>query len=158
MTDLSRFKTKTSKIVNPEPKRRAPKGQRFAMLTEDQLKLLAKASGAAFSVYCYLLMVNWKNFNQPIKLTNKMLTELGVFRDAKARALSQLERVGLIKVERLGKRQAPTITPPKVDATASFPDFRLKPSSHVQCIVRRAARVVPPYGLFRVPDLPKNGH
>jgi predicted transcriptional regulator len=39
-----------------------------------------------------------------------MLTELGVFRDAKARALSQLERVGLIKVERLGKRQAPTIT------------------------------------------------
>jgi predicted transcriptional regulator len=55
-------------------------------------------------------MVNWKNFNQPIKLTNKMLTELGVFRDAKARALSQLERVGLIKVERLGKRQAPTIT------------------------------------------------
>ena len=67
-------------------RRRAPTGQRFAMLTEERLKLLAKVGPrfpAAWSIYCYLLMVNWKKLHQPVKLTNKALAEIGVSKDAK---------------------------------------------------------------------------
>jgi DNA-binding transcriptional ArsR family regulator len=90
-------------------------GQRFAMLTEERLKLLAMVGSrfpAAWSIYCYLLMVNWKKLRQPVKLTNAVLAELGVSHDAKTRALPQLERVGLVKVKRVG-RQAPFVTPLK---------------------------------------------
>lgn len=85
------------------------------MLTEERLKLLAKVGlrpPAAWSIYCYLLMVNWKDLRQPVKLTNEALTGIGVSRYAKYRVLSRLERVGLIKVKRVG-RQAPIVTPLK---------------------------------------------
>jgi hypothetical protein len=116
MTDLSRFKTKTPRHGNLEPtaskRRRAPTGQRFALLTEERLKLLAGASGAAWAIYCYLLKINWKDLNQPVKLTNKVLAEIGVSPDAKLRALPQLERARLVKVKREG-RQAPIVIPLK---------------------------------------------
>lgn len=102
-------------IDNDNPRRRHSV-KRFAMLTEERLKLLAKVGPrfpAAWPIYCYLLMVNWKDLRQPVKLTNQALAEIGVVsRDAKARALRQLERVGLIKVKRVG-RQAPFVTPLK---------------------------------------------
>lgn len=104
----------THDAVKPK-RRRAPTGQRFAMLTEERLRLLAKVGvrfPAAWPIYCYLLIVNWKNLHQPVKLTNKVLAELGISHDAKTRALPQLERVGLIKVEKVG-RQAPFVTPLK---------------------------------------------
>ena len=47
-------------IGNGKPKQRRSGGQRFAMLTEERLKLLAGVSPAAWSIYCYLLMINWK--------------------------------------------------------------------------------------------------
>jgi|SRR5580704_12828947 hypothetical protein len=88
-------------------------GKRFAMLTEEQLKLLAKThAAAAVVIYCYLVMVNWRRLRQPVKLTNAVLAEIGVSRHAKTRALPQLERVGLVKVKRVG-RQAPIVTPLK---------------------------------------------
>ena len=86
------------------------------MLTEERLKLLAKVGPrftAAWPIYCYLLMINWKDLHQPVKLTNAALAEIGIVsRDAKSRALRELERVGLIKVKR-ACRQAPTATPLK---------------------------------------------
>jgi hypothetical protein len=97
-------------LGNGKPK--PSKGRRFAMLTEEHLKLLAGLNPAAWSIYCYLLMINWKKLRQPVKLTNAALTELGVSKDAKSRALPQLERVGLIKVKRVGQ-QAPIVTPLK---------------------------------------------
>lgn len=93
-------------------KQKPSSGQQFAMLTEERLKLLAGLNPAAWSIYCYLLMVNWKKLRQPVKLTNKALAEIGVSPDAKLRALPQLERVGLIKVKRAG-HQAPVVTPLK---------------------------------------------
>lgn len=96
--------------------RRAPTGQRFALLTEERLKSLAKVGPrftAAWPIYCYLLIINWKDLHQPVKLTNTALAGIGIIsRDAKMRALRQLERVGLIKVKRAG-RQAPIVTPLK---------------------------------------------
>ena len=90
--------------------------KRFAMLTEERLKLLAKVGPrfpAAWSIYCYLLMVNWKDLHQPVRLTNKALAELGVSRFAKYRALRELERVGLIEVEKHTDYEAPIVTPLK---------------------------------------------
>ena len=49
------------------------------MLTEERRKLLKGANGAAWSIYSYLLAVNWKNLRQPVKLTNMALAEIGVF-------------------------------------------------------------------------------
>jgi hypothetical protein len=101
------FEPSTSK-----QRRRAPTGQRFAKLTEERRKLLKGASGAAWSIYSYLLAINWKDLRQPVKLTNKVLAEIGVSPDAKLRALPQLERARLVKVKRAG-RQAPIVTPLK---------------------------------------------
>jgi hypothetical protein len=83
-------------------KHRAPAEQHFARLTRERQKLLKGASGAAWAIYSYLLTVNWKNLHQPVKLTNAVLAGMGVLRDAKARALRQLERAGLIEVKRAG--------------------------------------------------------
>jgi hypothetical protein len=100
-------------IPGIERKARPSGGQRFAMLTTERLKLLARThTAAAVVIYCYLLVVNWKKLRQPVKLTNAVLTEIGVSRHAKSRALPQLERVGLVKVERLG-HEAPIVTPLK---------------------------------------------
>jgi hypothetical protein len=93
------------------PKRRSG-GQRFAKLTEERLKLLAGVS-AAWSIYCYLLMVNWKKLRQPVKLTNQALAGIGVSRYAKRRALLQLERAGLVKVKRHTDHEAPLVIPLK---------------------------------------------
>jgi DNA-binding transcriptional ArsR family regulator len=97
-----------------EPKRRAPTGRRFARLTEERLKWLSDAgvSGPGCVIYCYLLMINWKDLRHPVKLTNAALAEIGVSHDAKTRALRQLERARLVKVKRVG-RQAPIVTPLK---------------------------------------------
>jgi hypothetical protein len=121
MTKRRRFVTAHGRRIEVEEvaipglengKQKPSLGQRFAMLTEERLKLLAGVSPAAWSIYCYLLMVNWKKLRQPVKLTNMALAEIGVSPDAKLRALPQLERVGLIKVKREG-RQALIVTPLK---------------------------------------------
>jgi hypothetical protein len=106
-------KPKRKKAANPgleNGKQKPSGGQRFAMLTEERLKRLAGLSPAAWSIYCHLLMVNWRKLRQPVKLTNAVLAKLGVSRQSKRTALPQLERVGLVKVERAG-RQAPIVTP-----------------------------------------------
>jgi hypothetical protein len=102
-------------IGNGNQKRRRSV-ERFAMLTEERLRLLAKIGPrfpAAWLIYCHLLMVNWKKLRQPVKLTNKALAELGVSRFAKYRALRELERVGLIKVKKHTDYEAPIVTPLK---------------------------------------------
>jgi len=107
------FEVETLDFEPSSPKRRrAPTGQRFAMLTEERLKLLKHASRAAVVIYCYLLMVNWKDLRQPVKLTNKALAEIGVSPDAKLRALPQLKRAGLVKVKSAAG-QALLVTPLK---------------------------------------------
>ena len=74
-----------------KPKRRQPT-KRCARLTHERLKSLSEVSAAAIKIYCYLLLVNWKDLDRPVKLTNKILAELGIPPDAKSRALPQLER------------------------------------------------------------------
>ena len=99
MTKRRRFVTAHGRRIEVEEvaipglengKQKPSSGQRFAMLTEERRKLLKGANGAAWAIYSYLLAVNWKNLRQPVKLTNMALTEIGVSKDAKSRALPQL--------------------------------------------------------------------
>jgi hypothetical protein len=62
-----------------------------------------------FLVVLHLLYLHWRGKGEPIKLTNGMLEENGVSRQAKRRALAYLERRGLITVERRPKR-SPIVT------------------------------------------------
>ena len=98
-------------LDHAKPKARRSK-EHFARLTKERQKLLAGASGAAWAIYSYLLTVNWLDLHRPVKLTNEALAELGVSKDAKYRALPQLERAGLVKVKRAG-HQSPIVTPLK---------------------------------------------
>ena len=95
------------------PKKRRRSSEQFAMLTEERLKLLKGASGTARAIYSYLLIINWKDLHRSVRLTNSVLAEIGVSRSAKCRALPQLERRGLIEVERSIAREAPLVTPLK---------------------------------------------
>jgi ribosomal protein S19E (S16A) len=56
-----------------------------------------------------LLRMRWKTRNNTFPLPNARLRKLGVSRDVKRRVLQQLERVGMITVERQG-RKTPIVT------------------------------------------------
>jgi hypothetical protein len=62
-----------------------------------------------FVVLCHLLHLEWKQRGGPIKLPNGLLDKLGVGRGAKSRALSKLERLGIVSVERRD-RKSPIVT------------------------------------------------
>jgi DNA-binding HxlR family transcriptional regulator len=61
-----------------------------------------------WSVLMYLQHLSWKQGGGPIKLANGMLEMDGISREAKRRALRELERRGLITVER-HPRKSPTV-------------------------------------------------
>ena len=65
---------------------------------------LAGATGQTYHVALYFLFLHWKNGGEPIKLANGMLKLSGTSRQSKWRALTELERRGLITVERRARR------------------------------------------------------
>jgi hypothetical protein len=74
------------------------------------IERLAKSTRhrATFVVALHLLYQHWKLRGQPIKLANGILKMEGVSRRAKWRALGELERAGLITIERR-RRKSPVI-------------------------------------------------
>jgi hypothetical protein len=62
------------------------------------------ATGATHQVACYLCHLDWKHHGKPFKLPNGMLGYDGISRRSKWRALADLERRGLIIVERRPKK------------------------------------------------------
>ena len=97
----------------PTPKPRLRKGRAntpFVMVPMTWVeRLAAQHSSAAWTVAVRLLHLGWKSSGQPIVLGNVALRELGIGRTQKWRALSLLERLGLISVER-HPRRSPRIT------------------------------------------------
>jgi hypothetical protein len=70
---------------------------------------LVHAPGSTLWLAQHLLYLNWKAHNRPLKLANAGLIGMGMTRFSKWRALRDLERRGLIKVEG-DRRKTPTIT------------------------------------------------
>jgi hypothetical protein len=59
-----------------------------------------RARGTTYDVALHLLHAHWKNGGKPFKLPNGLLRYDGISRQAKWRALTDLERRGLIKIAR----------------------------------------------------------
>jgi hypothetical protein len=64
------------------------------------IERLKGADGQTYRVALCLLYLHWKGNGAPIKLASGMLTMDGVPRETKRRALQDLERRGLVTVER----------------------------------------------------------
>ena len=65
---------------------------------------LSGASGKTWELAAHLLYQHWEGNGAPIKLANGMLGIDGINRWSKWRALSELERRGLVVVERRRRR------------------------------------------------------
>lgn len=82
--------------------------EHFIRLPFGWLEHLNGASGQVYALALHLLYLHWKGHGAPIKLANGMLKIDGVSRWSKYRALEDLERRGLITVERR-PRKSPII-------------------------------------------------
>jgi hypothetical protein len=78
--------------------------EKFAVFPMTWYEALNSAPGATYRVAIYLLYLHWKEGGGPVKLPNGMLKTDGVSRQTKWRALGDLERRGLITVERRPRR------------------------------------------------------
>jgi hypothetical protein len=79
---------------------------------------LAGASGPTCLTAMQIAYLHWKGKGEPIRLANGALAEVGVSRYGKCRALADLERRGMITVERV-PRKSPIIT--VVESVAQAP-------------------------------------
>jgi hypothetical protein len=84
--------------------------EHFAKVPGIWIEQLAKARYlATYRLALHILYRHWKGGGKPFMLSNGMAAMEGVSRWAKWRALAELERLGLIAVERR-KRKSPRIT------------------------------------------------
>jgi len=100
-------------IVRPrrvvEPHKLEKRRKHFVQLPWAWAGALSGASGKTWELAVQLLYLHWKGNGAPIKLANGMLEIDGINRQAKWRALSGLERRGLVTVERRPAR-SPLVT------------------------------------------------
>jgi hypothetical protein len=74
------------------------------MVPQSWIDRLNGAAGQTYRVALFLLYEGWRAKTDTVKLGNGMLNFDGVSRYSKWRALTDLERRGLVKVERRPKR------------------------------------------------------
>ena len=74
--------------------------QHFVRVPWSWIERLSGAIGQTCLVVLHLLYLHWKGRGEPIKLANGMLRIDGISRQSKWRALGDLERRGVIVVER----------------------------------------------------------
>jgi hypothetical protein len=82
--------------------------EQFVMVPMLWYEALNGAHASSYRVALHLLHLHWKDGGGSIDLANEMLKVDGVSRQSKWRALGDLERRGLITVERR-RRHSPTI-------------------------------------------------
>jgi hypothetical protein len=82
------------------PRKLQKRREQFVMVPFSWLDRLKGASGRTYRLALLLLHLSWRTKGGPVKLANGMLKLDGVSRYSKWRALTELERRGLITVER----------------------------------------------------------
>jgi hypothetical protein len=86
-------------IARPVPPLISRKRGHFIMVPMEWFKALeASRSGRTYQVALRLLYLRWRD-GGPVKLGNRALKSLGVSRQSKWRALAQLQRLGLVRIE-----------------------------------------------------------
>jgi hypothetical protein len=91
-----------------EPAKLSKRRKHFVCVPFTWLERLSGAGGQVYALAIHLLYRDWKTNGAPIKLANGMLKIDGIGHTTKRRALAELERRGLIAVDRRRKK-APTI-------------------------------------------------
>ena len=86
------------------PRKIQRRRQHFVSVPWTWIERLSRAAGQTYLVALHLLYLHWKGRGEPIKLANGMLRIDGISRQSKWRALGDLERRGLIVVERRRRR------------------------------------------------------
>jgi hypothetical protein len=86
------------------PRKIQKRRQHFVRVPWSWVERLNGAAGQTYRVALCLLYLHWKGSGEPIKLANGMLQIDGVSRQAKWKALNDLEHRGLIAVERRCRR------------------------------------------------------
>jgi hypothetical protein len=81
----------------------------FVKVPFEWLERLSGARGQVYALALHLLYLSWKAKGSPVKLANGMLKIDGIGRGAKWRALAELERRGLITIQRR-PRKSPLVT------------------------------------------------
>ena len=89
-------------------KKRRKEFVKLPMSWMEKLGEVPLATGATHQVAWHLLYLDWKNRSKPFKLSNGILEYGGISRFSKWRALADLERRGLIMVERR-RRKSPIV-------------------------------------------------
>jgi hypothetical protein len=105
--DIKRLRIDPAKLAAHVPAKIRKRRERFVMMPMWWIEKLGEAplaTGATHQVACYIVHLHWKHHGKPFKLPNGMLEYDGVSRQSKWRALPDLERRGLIKVERRPSR------------------------------------------------------
>jgi hypothetical protein len=92
------------------PRKIQKRRQHFVKVPWTWVEQLVKARHvASYRVALHLLYQRWKTDSQVVQLSNGVLVHEGVARRAKWRALRELEKLGLISIERRPRR-SPIIT------------------------------------------------
>jgi hypothetical protein len=74
-----------------------------------EYKLRGTTSRAIYAVAIYILRRDWETNGEPVKVTNVAMNERGIDRRRKWEALTELEELGLIRVQRRPDR-SPIVT------------------------------------------------
>ena len=112
--DGRRIEIETAEPKTPvPPKRKRPRQRQFVLVPMAWVERLAAVRSIGSGPYrlaLHLLFQHWKSGGRPVKLSNVVLTELGMGgRRVKWRALSNLEQLGLVEIERRPKK-SPIVT------------------------------------------------
>jgi hypothetical protein len=92
---LKRLRSVETGVAKPKRRKRE-----FIQITREQSERSDKASHAAEIVFRHLMFLNWKSPGRTIYLANGALSEKGVSRFAKYRALASLKKLGLVRLKR----------------------------------------------------------
>jgi hypothetical protein len=104
MKELATIRATKVSVSRKERKRR----EQFVMVPFSWIEKLDGATGQTYRVALLLLHEHWRRRGQPIRVNNCMVVNVGISRQSKWRALSELERHGLITVERR-PRKSPVV-------------------------------------------------
>jgi DNA-binding MarR family transcriptional regulator len=102
-------KNKKSEKTGKTKKRREP----FIIITKTQFDMLGSVANSTTLVLLHLMFRDFAARGKPFKLLSDGLSDIGVDRQAKQRAIDNLEKLGWISVERNpGKEPVITLTRP----------------------------------------------
>jgi hypothetical protein len=91
-------------VSSRTPRRIANRREHFIQVPFSWLERLDGAAAKVYALALHLLYLDWRNKSQAFRLPNGMLANDGISRRTKWRALVELERRGLISIERRPKK------------------------------------------------------